>query len=263
MGMRLIQGRWMTDNEPSQVMMVNEAFVRSILGGAAALGKSIHVMFPQRPPSWAIVGVVSDVKYSKLDAEPGPEIYFPYSQSFFNGASDIVVRTSGDPLALAPVVRKLISDIDRSQPPFEMQTLEGALARSIAPRRFHLFLLGTFAGSALLLALIGIYGAMSYAVTQRTHEIGVRMALGARRGEIVRMVIRQGMEVALTGIAAGIAAALGLTRLMTTLLYDVKPTDPWTFTAVVIALAATALLASWVPALKAARVDPLNALRWE
>src|SRR5215471_12336075 len=189
MGMRLFQGRWMTNNEPSEVMMVNETFARSVLGGADPLGKRIHLEFPQRPPSWAIVGVVSDVKYSKLDAQPGPEVYFPYSQSFFNGTSDIVVRTSGDPLALAPAVRKLISDIDHSQPPFDMQTLEGTLARSIAPRRFNLFLLGTFASSAMLLALIGIYGALSYAVTQRTHEIGVRMALGARRGEIVRMVI--------------------------------------------------------------------------
>ena len=144
-----------------------------------------------------------------------------------------------------------------------METLESSLTRTIAPPRFNLFLLGTFAGSALLLALIGIYGAMSYAVTQRTHEIGVRMALGARQGEIVRMVIRQGMAVALTGIAAGIAAAFGLTRLMATLLYDVKPTDPLTFAAVVIALTATSLLASSVPALKAARVDPLRALRYE
>ncbi len=263
MGMRLIQGRWMTDDEPSEVMMVNETFVRSILGGADPLGKSIHLAVPPRPPSAAIVGVVSDVKYSKLDAEPGPEVYFPYLQSFFNRASDIVVRTSGDPLELGPAIRKLVSDIDRSQPPFDMQTLEGTLARSIAPRRFNLFLLGTFAGSALLLALIGIYGAMSYAVTQRTHEIGVRMALGARRGEIVRMVIRQGMAVALTGIAAGIAAAFGLTRLMATLLYEVKPTDPWTFAAVAMALTATSLLAAWVPALKAARVDPLRALRYE
>ena len=262
MGMRLIHGRWMTDNEPSGVMMVNESFVRSILGGADPLGKSIHLELPQWPSS-AIVGVVSDVKYSKLDAEPGPEVYFPYLQSFFNGASDVVVRTAGDPLEMAPAVRKLVADIDRSQPKFDMQTLEGTLARSIAPRRFNLFLLGTFAGSALLLALIGIYGAMSYAVTQRTHEIGVRMALGARRGEIVSMVIRQGMAVALTGIAAGIGAAFGLTRLMATLLYDVKPTDPLTFAAVVIALTATSLVAAWVPALKAARVDPLRALRYE
>lgn len=261
MGMRLIEGRWMTDNEPSQVMMVNETFVRNILGGADPLTKSIHLALPQGSPSWAIVGVVSDVKYSKLDAEPGPEAYFPYTQSFF--IRDIVVRASGDPLAIAPAVRKLISDIDRSQPPFDMQTLEATLARTIAPRRFNLFLLGTFAASALLLALIGIYGAISYAVTQRTHEIGVRMTLGARQGEIVRMVIRHGMVVALTGIVPGIAAAFGLTRLMATLLYDVKPTDPLTFAAVVIALTATSLLASWVPALKAARVDPLLALRYE
>src|SRR5215471_16599845 len=263
MGMRLLQGRWMTDNEPSEVMMVNETFVRRILGGASPLGKSIHLQLPQRPPTAAIVGVVSDVKYSKLDAEPDPEVYFPYRQSFFNRASDIVVRVSGDPSAIAPTVRKLISDIDRSQVAFDMQTLESSLARTIAPRRFNLFLLGTFACSALLLALIGIYGAMSYAVTQRTHEIGVRMALGARQGEIVRMVIRQGMVVALTGIVTGIAAAIGFTRLMATLLYDVKPTDPLTFAAVVIALTATSLLASWVPALKAARVDPLRALRYE
>jgi putative ABC transport system permease protein len=141
--------------------------------------------------------------------------------------------------------------------------LEDALTESIAPRRFNLLLLASFAGSAVLLALIGIYGVMSYVVTQRTHEIGVRMALGARRGEIVRMVVRQGMTVALTGIAAGMAAALGLTRLIATLLFDVKPNDPSTFAAVVIALTTTALLASLAPALKAARVDPLAALRYE
>jgi putative ABC transport system permease protein len=263
MGVRLLQGRWMADNEAAEVLMVNEAFVRRILGGASPLGKSIHLQFPQRPPSAAIVGVVSDVKYSKLDAEPAPEIYFPYRHSFYNGASDIVVRVSGDPSALAPTVRKLIADIDRSQLAFDMQTLESSLASTIAPRRFNLFLLGTLAGSALLLALIGIYGAMSYAVTQRTHEIGVRMALGARQGEIVGMVVRQGMVVATTGIAVGIAAAFGLTRVMALLLYDVKPTDSWTFAVVVISLTATSLMASLVPALKAARVDPLRALRYE
>ncbi len=157
----------------------------------------------------------------------------------------------------------MVQRLDPSQPPYGIMTLENALAESVAPRRFNLLLLGTFAASAVLLAVIGIYGVMSYAVTQRTREIGIRMALGARRGEIVRLVVGQGMAVALTGIAAGTAAALGLTRLIATLLFDVKPNDPLTFAAVVIALTATALLASWVPALKAARVDPLLALRYE
>jgi putative ABC transport system permease protein len=253
----------MTANEPSDVALVSESFQRQLFGAANPLGKHVEIPRPPRPAEAEIVGVVSDVKYSKLDAEPGPEVYFPYRQSFFNRAADLVVLASGDPLALAPSARKLISGIDRSQPLFDVQTLDAALADSIAPRRFNLMLLGTFAVTALLLAVIGIYGAMSYAVTQRTHEIGIRLALGARRGEVVRLVVQQGLAVALTGIVTGIAAALGLTRLMATLLFEVKPNDRLTFAVVAIALAATALMAALVPALKAARVDPLVALRYE
>jgi ABC-type antimicrobial peptide transport system permease subunit len=161
---------------------------------------------------------------------------------------------------MLPEVRRAVQQLDPTQPPYDVMTLERALAKSIALRRFHLLLLGTFAASAVLLALIGIYGVMSHAVTLRTREIGVRMALGARRGEIVRMVVRQGMSVALTGIAAGVTAALGITRLMKTLLFDVKPNDPLTFAAVAIALTTAALMASCIPAVKAARVDPLLAL---
>jgi putative ABC transport system permease protein len=227
------------------------------------LGIRVRVPRDQPPPSSEIVGVVSNVKSSRLDAEPDPEIYFPYLQSPYNRASDVVVLVSGDALALAPTVRKLISEIDRSQPVTNLQTLDHALAGSIAPRRFNLVLLGTFAASAALLALIGIYGVISYIVTQRTHEIGVRMALGARRADVVRMVVRQGMAMALVGILAGVSGALALTRLMATLLFDVQPNDPPTFAAVALALAAAAFVASWVPALKAARVDPLLALRYE
>jgi putative ABC transport system permease protein len=143
------------------------------------------------------------------------------------------------------------------------QHWRGPLAESIAPRRFNFLLLGTFAVSAVLLVLIGIYGVISYAVTQRTHEIGVRIALGAGRAEIVWMVVRQGMVVALAGIATGTAAALGLTRLMANLLFDVKPNDPPTFAAVAIVLTTTALAASCAPAFKAAQVDPILALRHE
>ena len=166
-------------------------------------------------------------------------------------------------MALAPAVRKLISGIDRTQPIYEFQTLEQALSSSIAPRRFNLFLLGTFAASALLLALIGIYGVIAYSVSQRTREIGIRMALGAQRSEVVGMVAREGMGIALAGMVIGLVVAAGLTRLMQTLLYDLKSNDPQTFTAVAATLAATALLACWGPAFKAAFVDPIVALHYE
>jgi putative ABC transport system permease protein len=174
-----------------------------------------------------------------------------------------LAKAEDTPAAILPEVRRIVQGIDPTQPPYGVNTLEGALADTIAPRRFNLLLLGTFAATAVLLALIGIYGLMSYAVTQRTREIGVRMALGAGRGEIVAMVVGQGMSMALAGIGVGTVAALGLTRLMDTLLFGVKPNDPWTFALVSASLTVTALLASWIPAIRAARVDPIAALRDE
>jgi putative ABC transport system permease protein len=162
-----------------------------------------------------------------------------------------------------PAIRTLLAGADRTQPIFDVKPLETALADSIAPRRFNLILLGTFAASALLLALIGIYGVIAYAVAQRTHEIGVRVALGAQRHEVVGMVLRQAMATAAIGIALGVAGALALTRVLATLLYDVTPTDPATFAGVTILLAVTALVACAGPALTAARVDPIVALRCE
>jgi putative ABC transport system permease protein len=209
------------------------------------------------------VGVVADVKYSRLDATPDAELYVPYATAPLLAAFGFVVRVDGDPLTLAPAIRKAVAEIDRTQPIFGVMTLEQALADSIAPRRFNLTLLGTFAASALLLALIGIYGVIAYAVAQRTHEIGVRMALGAQRREVVRMVVRQGMAIALTGITLGIAAAFAVTRVLTSLLYEVTPTDPATFAGVAALLAVTALAACGGPALKAALVDPIVALRCE
>jgi putative ABC transport system permease protein len=259
-GIPLLKGRWTTDDEPAFAVMVNDTFVRRVFGPDDPLGQHLRVI--GKPAT--IVGVVGDLKVSRLDAEPDPEILIPYKQTGFNVLRrlDILVKTE-NPAAVLPGVRRAVQGIDPTQPPYAVTTLEDALAESIAPRRFNLFLLGTFAGAAMLLALIGIYGVISYSVTQRTQEIGVRMALGASRSEIIRMIVRQGLTVALAGVAAGVAAALGLTRLVSTLLFDVEPNDPSTFITVAAALAATALLASWIPALKAARVDPLEALRYE
>jgi putative ABC transport system permease protein len=210
-----------------------------------------------------ISAVVSDFKHAQLDAEVRPEVYMTYPRSPFNRLTRLVVRTTGDAAALAPVMRKLTAEVDRTQPVYGLQTLEQALSDSLAPRRFNLFLLVTFAGTAVMLALIGIYGVIAYSVSQRTQEIGIRVALGARRGEIVRMVLREGMVMAGGGVVVGVVAALGLTRLMQSLLYDVEPHDGPTFVWVVFTLTVTALAACFGPALRAALVDPMVALRHE
>jgi putative ABC transport system permease protein len=203
------------------------------------------------------------MRYAKLDKQPTPETYIPYREAVYVRSMDILVRTAGDASAMAGAIRELIADADRTQPVYDVQTVEQALASSIAPRSFNLLLLGIFAAAALVLAVVGIYGVMGYAVTQRTHEIGVRMALGARRGEVVRMVVQQGMSTAAAGIAVGTAAALGLTRVMGSLLYEIAPTDGPTFAVVCSVLAAAAFLACCLPALRASKVNPVVALRYE
>ncbi len=266
LGMRLVKGRWLTDREPGHAVMINESYARLIFGDSDPIGQRISVtaLAPEHADIFAtVVGVAGDLKYTRLDAAPDPEVYLPYLQSMKLRDASVIVRTSEDASPMAPAIRALIAGADRTQPPGEMKTLEQSLAESIVPRRFNLFLLGTFAAAALLLALVGIYGVIAYSVSQRTHEIGVRAALGASGGEIVRMIVRQGMTIVLAGIAGGLAAAFGLTRWMASLLFDVRPADPATFAAVALLLIATASAASWIPARKAARVDPLVALRSE
>jgi putative ABC transport system permease protein len=259
-GIPLLQGRWTTDDETVPSVLVNETFVRRVFGKEDPLGQRLKM---NASPTSVIVGVVGDLKVSRLDADPDPEVLIPYKQTPVFRRLDVLVKVADTPDAILPEVRKVVRGVDPTQPPYGVTTLEGALADSIAPRRFNLLLLGSFATTAVLLALIGIYGLMSYAVTQRTQEIGVRMALGAGRGEIVAMVVGQAMSMAMAGILVGILAALGLTRLMKTLLFDVKPNDPWTFAAVAAGMTVTALLAAWIPALRAAHVDPISALRYE
>lgn len=261
MGLRVVKGRWLSDTGSRSAVVVNESLARRDFPGQDPVGKRIKIDDPQAPPV-TIMGVVADLKYSKLDANSQPEIYVHYSSGRMSRFT-AVVRTAGDPLSLAPTIWKSVAGIDKTQPLSDVMTLEQSLADSIRPRRFNLTLLGTFAATALLLALIGIYGVIAYSVAQRKHEIGVRIALGAQRCQVVRMVIRQGMTIALAGIVVGGAGAVLLTRYMENLLYEVKPADPGTFAGVAGLLAATAFIACWGPALKAALIDPITALRSE
>jgi putative ABC transport system permease protein len=260
-GMRLLKGRWFTGTDPSEATIINETMARRVFGNKDPIGKRIDQL--GRPVR--VVGVVAKLKYAKRDAEPGPEIFRSYSQNLRGGNTTmmVAVRMPGDPLGIASAARRMVAGIDPAQPIYDLESLEQALRDSVAPRRFNLFLLGTFAGAALLMASVGVYGVIAYSVTQRTREIGVRMALGAQRSEVVRMVMVQGMGIALWGFVAGLGAALGLTRFMGSLLYDVAPNDSPTFAVIAIALAATVLLASSGPALKAAFLDRLAALRHE
>ena len=258
LGFRVVRGRWFTDDERAAVL--NESLARRQFSGREAIGRRIQVS--QDGPFFTIVGVVADLKYSQLDAAAEPEVYVPYARvgdGIFGFTA--LILTKGDPIALAPAVRTIVSDIDRTQVADDVMRLEQALGASIAPRRLNLILLGAFAAAALFLAVIGIYGVIAYSVTQRRHELGVRMALGAQRADVVGMVVRQGMLIAMAGVVAGLVAALMLTRVMEGLLYDVQTTDPVTFAAVAAALASAALLACGIPAVKAARVDPIITLR--
>ena len=259
LGMQLVKGRWLTDTDSANTILLNESMARLAYGARDPIGQE----FPLRDEKATVVGIVKDLKYSQLDADPPPESYKPFPQLGIFSGVNIAVRVSGDVSAAGPAIEKQIFGIDATQPPYAVETLEQALSDSIAPRRFNLFLLGTFAAAALLLALVGIYGVIAYSVAERTREIGVRMALGAQRNQVVRMVVTEGMTVALVGIFIGITASSLLMRLMASLLYGVKPNDPSTFAAVSAALAVTALAACCIPAAKAAWVDPTVALRYE
>ena len=208
-----------------------------------------------------IVGVVGDIR-NKPDKEPKPEIYLPYLQAGMPRMT-FVVRTAGNPMLWVPAVRSQIANIDKDQPAHDVMTLEELQAKSLTPRRVNMILFGTFAGLGLILASVGIYGVVSYSVSQRTHEIGVRMALGAERGDVLKVVVGQGLRSVLIGTAIGVAASFAVTRFLSTMLFGVKPTDPVTFVAVSLAFAACALVACYIPARRATKVDPMVALRYE
>jgi putative ABC transport system permease protein len=263
LGLRVVKGRWLTDHEPTPVFVINETLARQAFPGADPIGERIQLPFVDASASFGqVVGVVADLRYSGLGAATEPELFMDYAHARIAGTT-VTIRTTTDPMSVAPALRTLLSSIDRTQPLFDLKPLDVVLADSIAPRRLNLLLLSTFALSALLLVIVGIYGVVAYAVAQRTQEIGVRIALGATRGQVVAMVVRQGMAITLGGITLGLAAALPSTQVMTALLYEVTPTDFATFAAAVATVGATAFAACCGPAVKASLIDPLVALRRE
>jgi putative ABC transport system permease protein len=263
LGIPLRTGRYFDqgDHEGStNVAIVNEAFVRRYYPNEICLGKRLHNWVKKN--DWlSIVGVAGDAR-NALDVAPTPEIFLPYMQAGVPYMT-LLVHTGENPQRWAAAVRSQIASVDKDQPPHDVASMEELQANSLTSRRVNMLLLGAFAALGLILASVGIYGVVSYSVAQRTHEIGIRMAMGAERADVMKFIVGQGLKVIAAGVGLGIIGALALTRFLTSMLYGVKPTDPLTFVAVSLLLAAVAVLANYIPARRATKVDPLVALRYE
>jgi putative ABC transport system permease protein len=261
----LKKGRLYNEQEATEmrhVVVVNEEFVRKNLKGEDPLGKRITVWMKDEQVPSEIIGVVADSKHVGLDVGVEPMVYWPHPELVYSGMT-FMLRTRGDAAAIASAARNVIHSIDPQQPVGEVSTMDQLLSTSVARSRFSASLLTVFSIVALVMAAVGIYGVMSYSVLQRTHEIGVRMALGAQRLDVLKLVVKRGIVLGIVGVAAGVAAAFGLTRLISTLLFEVTATDTVTFVAVSVGLFLVTLLACYIPARRATRVDPLKALRYE
>jgi hypothetical protein len=238
--------------------MINETLARRFFAGEDPLGKSL-AMFDD---DWQIVGVVADVRPFRPDTPVAPEVYVPKRQ-FPRWGSYLVVRTRGDPGGIADLARERLQALDPDFDPGGFLTIDEIAGRYLVSPRFNMLLIGLFSAVAVALAAIGTYGVIAFSVTRRTHEIGIRMALGARPGNVRLSVIRSGVSLALIGLVAGVAGALALSRLVSGLTYGVPPTDPVTLAGVAFVFGSVALLACWLPARRASKLDPLEALRAE
>jgi putative ABC transport system permease protein len=263
LGIPLMQGRSFTDADretsPS-VAIVDESFARRYCPGRKCLGGRIG-SWVRRKDRLTIVGVVADAR-DWAEAEPRPKIYLPFSQAS-EPYMTVLVRTAGDPKLWTSAVRSQVASVDRNQPPHDLMTLEDLRTQSLTPRRVSMLLVAAFAALGLILASVGIYGVVSYSVSQRTHEIGIRMALGAERGDVLKIVVAQRLRAVLIGTGIGMAASIGLTRFLQTMLFGIKPTDPATFVGVSLILLMVAWLACYIPARRATKVDSMVALRYE
>jgi putative ABC transport system permease protein len=264
MGIPLLKGRLFNEHDPADAkdrVVVNETLAHKYWPGQDALGKRMRISWDDNRDD-EIIGIVGDAKHAGLDVQARPTTYWPYARNVY-GSMTIAIRTAGDPSAVVNAVTGLIHDQDAQLAVADVKTMDEVVANSLAERRLLMLLLTIFASAALMLAAVGIYGVIAYSVTQRTQEIGIRMALGAQQQDVLRMIVGHAVMLAVVGMAIGSAVALLLTRLMTGLLYATAPTDPATFLAVATVLGAVAVLASYLPGRRATRVDPVIALRSE
>jgi putative ABC transport system permease protein len=271
MGIPVVRGREFTDRDTlnsAPVLIVNETLARQYFPNEDPIGKRIAPGFSTVPVREdgsgmrEVVGVVADVKHQNLQGPPQPEIYFAQSQMPM-AAMTVVVRAAGDPRALQRAARGVVQSLDRNAPVYAIRTVDELLDRSVATPRFNTLLLGLFAAVALILTTVGLYGVISCSVSENTQQIGIRVALGAQRSDVFRLIVGQGVMLTIVGVAIGLGAAFGLTRLMSSLLFGVGSTDPWTFTAVAVLLLCVAAIACYLPARRAMKVDPMVALRYE
>jgi putative ABC transport system permease protein len=263
----LKRGRLFTQQEATEmrhVVVINEAFARENFPGQDPLGKRVTINMKNENENvpTEIIGIVGDNKHKGLDLEIDPMAFWPHPELTYSSMT-LAIRTHGDPRNLAAGARNVIHQLDAEQPIGEVRTMESLMARSIAKSRFNATLLAVFSFVALVMAAVGIYGVISYSVQQRTHEIGVRMALGAQQSDVLKLIVKQGITLALIGVAAGVAASLGLTRVIASLLFDVTATDVGTFAAVAAGLFVVTVIACYIPARRATKVNPLVALRYE
>jgi putative ABC transport system permease protein len=268
MSIPLQRGRFFDSHDSADaqpVIIVDRRLADQYWPGEDAIGKRLKVGPADSPNAWlTVVGIVGDVRQTGL-YEQKLEFYVPYAQErrSFMAPRDLVVRTKRDATSVAAAVREAVWAVDKDQPVSNVRTMDQVFAAAISQERFQALLLGLFAALALSLACVGLYGVISYNVVQRTHEIGVRVALGAQPRDVLRLVIRQGMFLTLSGLAVGLGAGMFITRVLTDMLFGVTPTDPLTFTGVPVLLLLVAFLACWIPARRATRIDPLTALRYE
>ncbi len=265
LGIPLERGRWLTEQDgpgARKVAVINETAARRLWPGEDPLGRRISLGISNIGFAAEVVGVVGDVRYSAIGTPVGPEVYLSYLQ-YGHPSFYLLIRTSQDPASLVAVARHEILALDKDLPVDDVKTMSQRLEDYTSRTRFSTFLLSLFACVALILSAVGLYGVVAYSVARRTHEIGIRMALGARQPDVLKLVVSQGMVLTLVGVALGLAGALGLTRFLVALLYGVRPTDPATFLAVSIVLTGVALVASYIPARRATKVDPMVSLRYE